>query len=228
MNLLVVEDEARIADFIQRGLKAEGWTVTVAPDGERALELISHEDFDVIILDLMLPGIGGQDVCRRMRANKILTPVLMLTALDAVDDRVSGLRLGADDYLTKPFNFDELVARIEALARRASKFETNGSEAHILRKGTLCFNTKSLEITCNDKKIELTTKERDILKLFLSNPDKIFSRERILNAVWGANEDPMTNVVDVYIGRLRKKLGSAGESIETVRGVGYKFTTQSD
>ncbi len=225
MNLLLVEDEARVADFIQRGLKAEGWTVTVALDGESALNLTARDEFDVIILDLMLPGIGGQDVCRRLRASKNLTPVLMLTALDAVDDRVAGLRLGADDYLAKPFAFDELVARIEALVRQAGNFEAKEEEAHILRQGILCFNTRSLEISCADQHIELTTKERNILKLLLTNPDKIYSRERILNAAWGVNEDPMTNVVDVYIGRLRKKLGSAGDAIETVRGVGYKLST---
>ncbi|NJN46851.1 MAG: response regulator transcription factor [Candidatus Competibacteraceae bacterium] len=225
MNLLVVEDEARVADFIQRGLKAEGWTVTVASDGETALNLLARDDFDVVVLDLMLPGISGQDVCRRLRAGKNLTPVLMLTALDAVDDRVAGLRLGADDYLPKPFNFDELVARIEALARRARSFETRELETHELRSGALCFDTRSLEVTYDGQRIDLTSKEREILKLLLDNPDKIFSRERILNAVWGINEDPMTNVVDVYVGRLRKKLGCIGEAIETVRGVGYKFCT---
>ncbi|MEE4378120.1 MAG: response regulator transcription factor [Candidatus Competibacteraceae bacterium] len=225
MNLLVVEDEARVADFIQRGLKAEGWTVTVAPDGETALSLIKLDKFDVILLDLMLPGISGQDVCRRLRASKNLTPVLMLTALDAVDDRVAGLRLGADDYLPKPFDFDELVARIEALARRARSFETRELETHVLRSGSLCFDTRSLEVTYDGQRIDLTSKEREILKLLLASPDKIFSRERILNAVWGINEDPMTNVVDVYVGRLRKKLGSSSEAIETVRGVGYKLCT---
>jgi len=225
MNLLVVEDEARVADFIQRGLKAEGWTVTVAPDGETALNLLKHDDFDVILLDLMLPGISGQDVCRRLRAGRNLTPVLMLTALEAVDNRVAGLRLGADDYLPKPFDFDELVARVEALARRAHSFNPKENEAHLLHNGLLCFDTKSLEVTCAGQRIDLTAKERDILKLLLANPDKVYSRERILNAVWGANEDPMTNVVDVYVGRLRKKLGCMGEAIETVRGVGYRFCT---
>ena len=226
MNLLVVEDEARVADFIQRGLKAEGWTVVVAPDGETALDLISRDDFDVILLDLMLPGMSGQDVCRRLRMSNNFTPMLMLTALDAVDDRVAGLRLGADDYLAKPFDFDELVARIEALVRRAKNFQIEEEDTHILRHGALCFDTRSLEITCADKRIELTAKERDILGLLLANPDRIYSRERILNAVWGANEDPMTNVVDVYVGRLRKKLGSAGDVIETVRGVGYRFRAE--
>jgi DNA-binding response OmpR family regulator len=229
MNLLVVEDEARVADFIQRGLKAEGWIVTVAADGETGLNVIERDNFDAIVLDLILPGISGQEVCRRLRANKNLTPVLMLTALDAVDDRVAGLRLGADDYLAKPFNFDELVARVEALVRRVNHFEAKDDKSYILHDetGTLCFNTRSLEVTCAGRRLELTAKERDILKLFLANPDRIYSRERILNAVWGANEDPMTNVVDVYMGRLRKKLGSLGDAIKTVRGVGYKLSSRA-
>ena len=124
MNILLVEDEALVADFIQRGLTAEGWSVSLAPDGETALTMAASGDFDVIVLDVMLPDISGLDVCRRLRAEKNLTPILMLTALDAVDDRVSGLRVGADDYLAKPFEFDELMARIEALARRAVRLRT--------------------------------------------------------------------------------------------------------
>lgn len=227
MNLLVVEDESRVADFLQRGLKAEGWTVTVVGDGETALGLLARDDFDVIVLDLMLPGISGQDVCRRLRARGNRTPVLMLTALDETDDRVAGLRLGADDYLGKPFAFDELVARVEALARRATDFQDAEEDAHLLVCGPLSFDMRSLDITVNDGRIELTTKERDILKLFLSNQDRVLSRERILNAVWGISEDPLTNIVDVYVGRLRKKLGEAGSFIDTVRGAGYKFSPTS-
>ncbi|MFO7642524.1 MAG: response regulator transcription factor [Candidatus Competibacteraceae bacterium] len=223
MNVLLVEDEARIADFIQRGMKAEGWQVCVVPHGEAALAMIAVESFDVIVLDLMLPGISGQDVCRRLRAKKNLTPVLMLTALGDVEDRVSGLRMGADDYLVKPFDFDELLARVEALARRASAFEVAEAEPYLLIAGSLCFDTRSLEVRCGDHLIALTPKEREILKLLLSNPGRIFSRERILSMVWRVNEDPLTNVVDVYVGRLRKKLGACGESLETVRGAGYRY-----
>ena len=224
VNVLVVEDEARVAAFIQRGLKDEGWNITLTNDGYEALALLSEEDFDVVVLDLMLPGMSGQDVCRRMRAKNDNTPILMLSALDGVDDRVAGLRLGADDYLAKPFDFDELVARIEALARRAGGYQEGNGQVHVLQKGELRFDTRSLEVRCRDRVIELSAKERDILKLFLSNPDKVYSRERILNALWSFNEDPLTNVVDVYISRLRKKLGPCGALIGTVRGAGYRLS----
>jgi DNA-binding response OmpR family regulator len=223
MNVLLVEDEARIADFIQRGMKSEGWEVCVAAHGEAALAMIDAEGFDVIVLDLMLPGISGQEVCRRLRAKQNLTPVLMLTALGDVEDRVSGLRMGADDYLVKPFDFDELLARAEALVRRASAFVDAEAESHLLIAGSLSFDTRTLEVRCGDHRITLTPRERDILKLLLSSPGKIFSRERILSTVWRVHEDPLTNVVDVYVGRLRKKLGACGESLETVRGAGYRY-----
>lgn len=223
MNVLLVEDEARVADFVQRGLKAEGWSVSVAPTGESALVMIADACFDVIVLDLMLPGISGQDVCRRLRAKKNRTPILMLSALADVEDRVAGLRMGADDYLPKPFDFDELMARIEALARRSGGFEDAAGAPEVLTSGALSFDARSLEVRCGDTPINLTPKERDLVKLFLGNPRKIFSRERILSTLWGINQDPQTNVVDVYIGRLRKKLGPCGEPIETVRGAGYRL-----
>ena len=147
----------------------------------------------------------------------------MLTALDKVEDRISGLRVGADDYLAKPFDFDELVVRIEALVRRANRFETADEHAHVLQSGPLRFDQRSLEITVDDQRVELSAKERDILKLLLDNPGRVYSRERILNAVWGVSEDPLTNIVDVYISRLRKKLGAGGKLIETVRGAGYRL-----
>ncbi len=224
MHVLLVEDEARVAEFIQSGLKSEGWTVTVAPDGETGLGMIEQESFDVIVLDVMLPGISGQDVCRRMRARGNLTPVLMLSALDRVDDLVAGLRLGADDYLAKPFDFDEFLARIEALARRGMGFEPGLSPDQVLSVGPIRFDTQSLEAYSGDARVVLTSKEREILKLFLGRPGKVFSRERILNAAWGVNADPLNNVVDVYVARLRKKLGRHGALIETVRGAGYRFS----
>ena len=225
MNLLLVEDEVRVADFIQRGLRSEGWTVTLAPAGEDAIELLADNDFDVVVLDLMLPGISGQDVCRRMRAKKDNTPVLMLTALNAVEDRVSGLRLGADDYLAKPFDFDELVARVEALVRRASGGQ--GEQPRQLAVGQLRFDLRTLEVTCGDRPIELSAKERDILKLLMSDPGRVYSRERMLNALWSIGEDPLTNVVDVYVSRLRKKLGPCGAMISTVRGAGYRLSDRA-
>ena len=222
MNILLVEDEERVADFVSRGLKAEGWSVEHVPDGETALEVLQAQEFDIVILDLMLPGISGQDVCRKMRARKNFTPVLMLTALDATDERVEGLRIGADDYLNKPFDFDELVARIEALDRRANSYQT-AEDTGILRHEGIVLNTVSHTVHIDDDPVELTTRERELLMLFLANPGKVFARERILNKVWGSQADPLTNVVDVFVGRLRKKLGAYGLLITTVRGLGYRF-----
>lgn len=223
MTILLVEDEARVADFIRRGLKGEGWIVEHAPDGETALMMLGEQRFDVVILDLMLPTISGIEVCRKMRARRIYTPVLMLTALDAVDERITGLKVGADDYLAKPFNFDELVARIQALIRREADFR--GSPVHhVLAFEGLAYDTRSQTVTADHENVELTSKERDILLLFMSNPNTLLTRERILNAAWGSQEDPLTNVIDVYIGRLRKKLGRQGAFIQTVRGLGYKLS----
>jgi len=225
MNLLLVEDEVRVADFVQSGLNSEGWTVTVAHDGETAIELLSNDVFEVVILDLMLPGISGYEVCQRMRARKNFTPVLILSALDDVEDRIAGLRIGADDYLSKPFNFEELLARLEALTRRAPDQRGMAPlDARVLTVGQVKFDTWSLEVTCKGQSIELSAKERDILKLFLSNPERVLSRERILNALWKITEDPLTNVIDVYVGRLRKKLGDCGSYIKTVRGAGYRLS----
>ncbi|MCP4074303.1 MAG: response regulator transcription factor [Hyphomicrobiales bacterium] len=222
MNILLVEDEMRVADFIRRGLKSEGWPTEHAPDGETALELLRDQNYDVIVLDLMLPGISGLDVCQKMRARKNFTPVLMLTALDSTDERIAGLRLGADDYLPKPFDFEELLARIHALHRRSIAFQSGTSGDHLSFRG-LALKCDSMQTFVDGKEIYLSTTELDLLTLFLSNPDKLLSRERILNAVWGTQEDPLTNVVDVYVGRLRKKIGQYGNHISTVRGAGYRF-----
>jgi DNA-binding response OmpR family regulator len=222
MNILLVEDEARVADFIRRGLSAEGWAVDHAADGEDALEHAASNCYDVILLDLMLPGIQGQDVCRKLRARKSKTPILMLTALDSPEEKVDGLKLGADDYLAKPFDFDELIARVEALHRRATGYTSDAGEA-ILTSGSLTFDRSSLQVTVGGAEIELSKKERDLLLLFLTNCGRVLSRERILNSVWGLNADPLTNVVDVYVGRLRRKIGAEGERIVTLRNVGYRM-----
>lgn len=222
MNILVVEDEHRVADFVTRGLLAEGWVAEHAESGEMALDILSKHEFDVVLLDLMLPGLSGQDVCRKMRARGNYTPVLMLSALDAVEERVAGLKLGADDYLSKPFDFDELIARIEALLRRENDFKKSADSESIEYK-ELSLNTRSLIVTVDNEEIELTAKERDLLLLLMANQGKVFARERILNTVWGSQEDPLTNVIDVYIGRLRKKLGPCGKHIRTIRGLGYRF-----
>lgn len=219
MNLLIVEDESRVADFLRRGLKAEGWSVEHAADGECALEALRGGCFDVVLLDLMLPGISGHDVCRRMRAQGNQTPILMLTALDGTAACISGLRLGADDYLTKPFDFEELLARIEALNRRGKSVGANHRASNV----GLSFDAEGLKVCVDGIEIELSVKERELMVLFFANPGRALSRERILNAVWGAQEDPLTNVIDVYVARLRRKIAPYGTAIVTLRGAGYRF-----
>lgn len=222
MNVLLVEDESRVADFIRRGLKAEGWLVEHTGDGASALDVLRDRQFDVVILDLMLPGISGREVCQRMRARHDHTPILMLTALGDIDERIAGLRIGADDYLPKPFDFEELLARLTALERRSHEFSGQAAADRLTQDG-VCFDRNSLQLTVDGEEVPLSEKERDLVALFMSRPRKLLSRERILNAVWGTQEDPMTNVIDVYVGRLRKKLGPYGHLIATVRGAGYRF-----
>lgn len=222
MNILLIEDETRVADFIRRGLAAEGWSVDHAGDGETGLLHAQDAAYDVILLDLMLPGIQGDDVCRKLRARKNTTPILMLTALDASEEKVEGLRVGADDYLPKPFDFDELVARIEALRRRATNY-AKADDHSVLRLGGLSFDRASLRVEACGREIDLSKKERDLLVLFMSNAGRVLSRERILNTVWGVNEDPLTNVVDVYVGRIRRKIGDEGNRIVTLRNIGYRM-----
>jgi len=223
MNILVIEDDTRVADFIKRGLKGEGWSASVVDSGEAAIELLGESSFDLIVLDIMLPGLSGLDVCRRLRWDGVQTPVLMLTALDNIEDIVSGLKTGADDYLVKPFNFEELVARLEALHRRPVLAEQQSDAQRKLSGGGLELDQESLIVTLNGETVDTTTREREILTLFLNNPSRVLARERILNAVWGNTTETHTNVVDVYIARLRKKLNAFGEQIKTVHGVGYRF-----
>lgn len=219
-NVLIVEDEDQIADFIGRGLKGEGWTTTRAASGEQALDLLGENTFDVVLLDVMLPGMSGHDVCARMRLRENFTPVLMLTALDETDDKVAGLRKGADDYLAKPFDFDELIARVEALARRTQKYATKPDTQS---DDPVEFDRNALCLVIAGERIELSSKERDFMAMLIANSGRVLSRERILNSIWGLNEDPMTNTVDVYVGRLRTKLGPYGDRITSVRGVGYRY-----
>lgn len=222
MNILLVEDEPRVADFIDRGLRAENHGVTVAPTGREGIDLAKTGDFDVIVLDLMLPDMHGYDVCQRLRLEGYHTPILMLTAMDAAEDKIKGLKIGADDYLTKPFDFDELLARLEALARRAHNFAPS---SNILQVSDLVLDRDLLEVRRGEEVIKLTAKELAILELLMSAPGRVLSRTRILNQVWGYSEDPLTNVVDVYIARLRRKIDTAGRAplINTVRGHGYRL-----
>jgi DNA-binding response OmpR family regulator len=222
--VLIVEDDARVRDFLVRGLRAEGFEVTAAGAAQEGLDLALAEPFfDVLLLDVMLPGFSGMDLCRRLRAKGAVTPILMLTALDAVEDKVDGLRGGADDYLTKPFDFDELLARIEALVRRGRQFEARTGAA--LAVGPLILDRDSMTASDGGRPLDLTGKEFELLECLMSSPGKVLSRTRILNKVWGYSADPLTNVVDVYIRRLRAKLDHEGAEsvIQTVRGYGYKL-----
>jgi DNA-binding response OmpR family regulator len=231
MNILLIEDDRRIADFLQRGLRAEGMRVHVAREWHEGIALAREAwgefraggNATTIILDLMLPDMTGLDVCQTLRAQNIQLPVLMLTALSTVEDRVAGLRLGADDYLCKPFDFDELLARLEALARRGREFRDQA--AKVLKVADLELDRSTMKAARAGRPLGLTAKELALLELLMSAPGKLFSRERILSNVWGMNEDPLTNVVDVYIARLRAKVddGHAIRLIHTMRGLGYRL-----
>ena len=226
MNILVVEDEERISSFLERGLRAEGYRIQVArtgPDGLAKARKASTSSIEtVMLLDIMLPGMNGLEVCQTLRAANIHIPILMLTALGALEDRVTGLRMGADDYLTKPFEFEELLARIEALARRGREQAPPRTRLAI---ADLELDLATMRATRSGVTIEFTAKELALLELLMSTPGRLFSRERILASVWGSNEDPLTNVVDVYIGRLRAKVDQGRERplIHTVRGLGYRL-----
>jgi DNA-binding response OmpR family regulator len=226
MNILVVEDEPLVADFLVRGLGAEGHVVQIASDGAEGHGYALAGGYDVIILDVMLPGRSGLDICEALRGAGVVTPILMLTARDAVSDRIEGLRRGADDYVVKPYAFDELLARIDALVRRSARPTRPANERHFTC-GDLAFDRDTLEIRRAGERISLTAKEIGILELLMSRPGSVVSRERILNNVWGVHADPLTNVVDVYIGRLRRKLNAHGPPlIETVRGFGYRLNAE--
>lgn len=231
MNILLVEDDARIADFLDRGLRAEGYRVQVARNGIDGLSMArdasrrSSEDgvVTVMLLDVMLPGMSGLEVCQTLRASQIHIPILMLTALGTLEDRVGGLRLGADDYLVKPFEFEELLARIEALGRRDSVQKNTANDIRIV--ADLALDTRSMRASRAGRAIALTARELALLELLMSAPGRLFSRERILANVWGTNEDPLTNIVDVFIRRLRSKIDEGFDRplIHTQRGLGYRL-----
>jgi len=222
MNVLVVEDDVRVADFLLRGLRAEGYSVQLARTGPEGLALARTGDPSLLLLDLMLPGMSGLELCQTLRAEGQHVPVLMLTALSNLEDKVNGLRLGADDYLTKPFAFEELLARIEALLRRGRQQRPRASS---LQVADLLLDREKMQVTRAGQAIVLTAKELAFLELLMSAPGRVYSRERILSNVWGTNEDPLTNVVDVYVRRLRSKIdeGHPVALIKTVRGLGYRL-----
>jgi DNA-binding response OmpR family regulator len=230
MKLIVAEDDVRIAAFLERGLRAEGYHVQIARTGPEALACAQEawgqgadpEDA-LLLLDLMLPGMNGLEVCQTLRAAGVGLPVLMLTALGSLEDRVTGLRTGADDYLVKPFEFEELLARIEALARRGRGLQP--ARAAQLAVDDLVLDRTQMRASRGGQALSLTARELALLELLMSTPGRLFSRERILATVWGSSEDPLTNIVDVYIRRLRAKIddGQARPLIHTVRGMGYRL-----
>jgi DNA-binding response OmpR family regulator len=219
MKILVVEDEKKIADFVRKGLEEQGFSVEVADNGTAAFALASTRQYDVVVLDIMIPGRDGLSVLRGLRNAKNAVPVVLLTARSELDERVEGLNLGADDYLTKPFYVEELIARLHAVTRRRS-----GERLTILECGDLSVNLITREVLRNGDSIDLTAREFELLEYLMRSPGRIYTRTQILEHVWGHDFDPSTNLIDVHIRRLRKKLNADGRDdlIETVRGVGYR------
>jgi DNA-binding response OmpR family regulator len=222
-RVLLVEDDPRIARFVKRGLEAESYVVDVSGRGGEALARCQEVDYPLIILDRMLPDMDGLDVCRTLRAAGNVACVLMLTARDARQDKVDGLRVGADDYLTKPFAFDELLARMQALLRRG-RYQV--ATTPVLRVGDLTLDPASRKVTRGARQITLTAREFALLSYLMANAGKAISRTRLLSNVWEYGFDPGTKIVDVYIRYVRRKIDTAGEKplIRTVRGVGYAIS----
>ncbi|NOZ13419.1 MAG: response regulator transcription factor [Acidobacteria bacterium] len=220
MAILVIEDDPVIAGFLQTGLQYENYRVSSCHSGKDGLDLAGQSSFDLIILDVVLPDIDGFEVCRRIRARGNDLPILMLTVKNEVSDRVRGLNSGADDYLTKPFDFDELLARIRALLRRSGKI----TEKKLMKAGHLSLNTETREVGQNGIPVSLTPTEFALLELFMRHPRRVFTREILLNRILGYDYDGGTNVIDVHINHLRKKLNdSPARLIRTVYGMGYAF-----
>jgi DNA-binding response OmpR family regulator len=220
MRILIVEDEHRIANSIKKGLEQESYAVDVAYDGEDGYDLASSEDYDVIILDLMLPGMDGIKISESLRKNKIHTPILILTAKGQIQDKVKGLDSGADDYLTKPFAFEELLARVRALSRRPKT-----ALDLTLAVGDLTLNPKSFEVKRGKKSINISSKEFSLLEYLMRNKGKILSKDQIIAHVWDYDADILPNTVEVYIKSLRNKIDISPKKplIKTVRGFGYKI-----
>ncbi len=223
MKILLVEDEKGVANFIKKGLGEENYTVDLAVDGEEGLDLAFANQYDLIILDIMLPGINGIDVCMQVRKKNIQTPVMMLTAKDSVRDKVSGLDCGADDYMTKPFAFDEFIARVRALLRRKQSSITE------LRYKSLRIDIPSHKVYVGDKEVSLRPKEYAILMYLLKNMGRVVSRTQIIENVWGYDFNPNTNIVDVHIKSLREKITefTPADFIRSVRGTGYMIEAVS-
>jgi len=215
-RILIAEDEARITRFLEKGLRANGFSTLVAETGPLAAAMARDADFDLVILDLGLPGMDGHAVLRKLRARGEKLPVIILTARSGVEDTVSGLDGGADDYITKPFRFEELLARIRVRLR-----DSRDGEPAMLRAGDVALDLRTRRATVGDRCVELTAREFTLAETFLRHADQVLSREQLLSHVWGYDFDPSSNVVDVYIRYLRRKLGDG--VIETVRGMGYRL-----
>jgi DNA-binding response OmpR family regulator len=221
MRVLVVEDERSISGFVRQGLSEAGLTVTVEEDGTDGLRRALSGEFDVVVLDIMLPGLNGLEVLRRLRASGVATPVLLLTARDDIEDKVAGLDAGADDYLTKPFAFSELLARVRALLRRPPL-----QAGDVLRLGALDLDVRRRSVRAGSTELHLSAREFTLLEYLLRHPGQVLTRTQIGEAVWGLDFEHDSNVVDVYIGYLRRKLalGGDGPAIRTIRGTGYALT----
>jgi two-component system, OmpR family, response regulator QseB len=218
-QILIAEDESRIASFIDKGLRAQGFTITIAVNANEALNLAQANEFDLMILDLGLPGGDGLEVLEALRGQGIQTPVIILTARDDINDKLAGLGGGADDYMTKPFRFEELLARVRLRMRPKSMI--NAGDDLILAVGNVALNLRTRRATVENQEIELPSREFILAETFFQHPGQVLTRQQLLDRVWGYDYDPGSNVVDVYVGYLRKKLGS--DLFETVRGVGYRL-----
>ena len=224
VKVLVVEDEKKIAAFVRKGLEAQGFVVEVSTNGNEGFTLATTRPYDALILDIMLPGRDGLSILRNLRERKISLPVILLTARSELNERLEGLNLGADDYLTKPFHIEELIARLHAITRRAA-----GASQSILSVADLMMNLLTREVARADKRIELTAREFSLLEHLMRSPGRVLTRVEICERVWDYNFDPGTNLVDVYIQRLRKKVDGDFrlKLIETIRGVGYRIRSAS-
>jgi DNA-binding response OmpR family regulator len=222
MKLLLIEIESRTADFLRRGFGAMGWFVQHAPDAVGGLALASGQMFDVLILERALPGPPGLVPCRTLRARGVTTPLLMLSDLDGPLDRIEGLQGGADDYLGRPFDFGELTARVEALHRRNVDW-CQRTLSPLIDCDGIVYDREAMTLQVDGVEVALSGKEREVLHVLMAERGRVISREKLLNLVWGVTEDPLTNVVNVYLARLRRKLGRHGSRLVALRGVGYRL-----